>query len=462
MARSNLSFPDWWQWWAGFQPKQLEAQRAVEEHDYVFYGGSAGPGKSYFLRRYPVFFLADYCFHRLGLRGVRVGLFCEDYPALHDRHLNRIPYEFDKYLGRYNTQQHEFVLDDRFGGGIIAFRNLDDPSKYLSSEFALIEVDELTKNTKETFNFLRLRKRWPGIERTKFIGASNPGGIGHDWVKQLWIEKKFPPEEEERNQFCFVQALPRDNKFLPKSYYDTLGSLPEKLRKAYRDSNWDVFEGQYFTEWDREQHVIEPFTIPPTFKRFRAYDHGRDAPACCKWYALDYDGRVYVYRELYVKGFDVDQIASEIVRLSAGETYEYSVADPAIFAKLGFVDRFGGQTIAESFARNGVMFFPASNRRIDGWNLVHQYLRWDNETKPKLQYFKTCGNSIRTILSLVHDELHGEDLDTRGEDHCADTDRYLLMSLHERASLKPKDSAQQKFEEMIKKETALNLNVYLP
>lgn len=444
----KVNWYDLWDKWANFQPKQKEAENAVDSYDYVFYGGSAGPGKSYFLRKYPIKFLVETCFLKLGLKGVRAGLFCENYPALHDRHLSKISYEFPEWLGTYKAQQHEFILNEDFGGGIVAFRNLDDPSKYLSSEFALIEVDELTKNPKETFDFLRLRKRWPGIERTKFIGASNPGGIGHDWVKQVFIEKNFPHEEQEKNQFHFIKALPQDNKYLPESYYNTLGSLPEKLRKAYRDGNWDVFEGQYFSEWDKDQHVITPFVIPNGFKKFRAYDHGRENPACCLWFAVDYDGRVYCYRELYVKGQNVDQIAAEINRLSKDEIYDYSVADPSIFAKMGLVDRFGGQTIAESFARQGVDFIPASNRRIDGWNIMHQYLYWDINKKPLLQYFNNCYNSIRTIPSLIHDEYKQEDVDSGGEDHAADPTRYFLMSLHERKSSIPLNPTEIKLKKM--------------
>lgn len=443
----NLNWNKWWTKWSNFQPKQIEAQNAVDKYDYVFYGGSAGPGKSYFLRHYPIKFLIE-TWHKTSIKGIRAGLFCEDYPALQDRHLSKLKYEFPEWLGTYKGQQHDFVLHDEFGGGILSFRNLDDPSKYLSSEFALIEVDELTKNPKETFDFLRLRKRWPGIEHTKFIGASNPGGIGHDWVKQLFIERNFPHEETEKEQFHFIKALPQDNKFLPKTYYDTLGSLPEKLRKAYRDGNWDVFEGQYFGEWDISQHVIEPFTIPESYKRFRSYDHGREAPACCSWYALDYNGRAFKYREFYARGLNVDQIAEEINRLSLGETYDYSVADPAIFANIGYVDKYGGQTIAETFAHYGIQFLPASNRRVDGWNLMHQYLYWDVNKKPMLQYFKTCYNSIRTIPALIHDEHKQEDLDTKGEDHAADTDRYFLMSLHERKGTKELDPVEKKFQEL--------------
>ena len=454
----KIEWNNWWAKWSNFQPKQKETEDAVNKYDYIFYGGSAGPGKSYFLRKFPIKFLIYDCWYKLGLKGVRAGLFCEDYPALHDRHLSRIPYEFPDWLGKYSGQQHEFILHPEFGGGVIAFRNLDDPSKYLSSEFALIEVDELTKNPKETFDFLRLRKRWPGIERTKFIAASNPGGIGHDWVKQLWILKNFPEEEAESEQFHFIKALPQDNKYLPESYYKTLSALPEKLRKAYRDGNWDVFEGQYFSEWDVNQHTVKPFVIPNNWKRYRAYDHGRDKPACCLWFVLDEDGRVYVYREFYAAGLNVDQIAQEIRRLSEGEIYDYSISDPAIFANIGYVDKYGGQTIAETFAHYGIQWIPGSNRRIDGWNLTHQYLYWDSHKRPLLQFFEICYNSIRTIPSLIHDQHKTEDLDSNGEDHVADTVRYFLMSLHERRSPQEKTGEEKIFYDMLRKQKQTSLN----
>lgn len=451
MATKKIRWNYWWEKWSNFQPKQLQAEQAIDKYDYVFYGGAAGPGKSYFLRHYPIKFLIETCFHKLGLRGVRFGLFCEDYPALHDRHLTRLPYEFPTWLGTYKAQSHEYVLDERFGGGILAFRNLDDPSKYLSSEFGAIGVDELTKNKKETFDFLRLRLRWPGLDHPKFIGASNPGGIGHEWVKRLWVDRNFSPDEKQAEQFHFVKALPSDNQYLPKTYYETLSSLPEKLRKAYRDGNWDVFEGQYFSEWDVNKHVIQPFEIPRTWKRFRAYDYGYDNPACCKWYALDHDGRVWVYRELYYpKGHktDAERQAQDIVRLSGDEEYAYSIADPAIFSPTGIVDKSGGQTIAETFARHGIVFMPGSNRRVDGWSLMHRYLYWDATTQPKLIYFTTCKDSIRTIPNLIHDEIRPEDLDTDGEDHAADPDRYLLVSLHERTAGPLKTEVEKKLEAM--------------
>lgn len=341
-----------------------------------------------------------------------------------------------------------FVLKPEYGGGVLALRNLDDVSKYASSEFAAVAVDEVTKNLRPMFDQFRSIIRWPGIEDTGFIGGTNPGEVGHLWVKKLWVDCVYDEEDPPADQFKFIKSLPTDNPHNSKQYLDDLQRLPEKLRKAYWDGNWDIFEGQYFSEWDKERHLVPPFPIPETWKRFRSYDHGREAPACMKWYALDYDGRIWAYREMYLKGKNVDELADEINRLSVGETYEYSVADPAIFAKTGFVDANGGQTIAESFARRGVMFMPASNRRIDGWALMHQYLNWKDGKPPMLMYFNTCYNSIRTIPSLVHDDIKPEDLDTMGEDHAADVDRYMLMSLHERKTAAPLNEVQKKLQSL--------------
>lgn len=432
------------------QPRQLEFLESLDKYKYLLYGGAKGGGKSYILRWALIKLLLTWA--KKGFKKVRVGLFCENYPALKDRQITKIQTEFPRWLGTLADNQVQgmsFTLKPRFGGGVIALRNLDDPSKYASAEFAAAAVDELTKNSRDVFDQLRSIIRWPGIDETKFIAGTNPGELGHDWVKKLWIERAFTAEDPRAEEVHFIKSLPTDNRYNSTSYIDELSRLPEKLRKAYLEGNWDVFAGQYFSEWDEEQHVVSPFIIPgTTWKRFRAYDHGRENPACCLWFALDYDGRLWCYRELYQTGKNVDELAAEIVRLSAGEQYEYSVADPSIFANIGFVDKYGGQTIAETFSRYGVQFLPASNRRVDGWNLMHQYLYWDRTRKPKLLFFNTCPNAVRTIPQLIHDDVRPEDLDTRGEDHAGDAVRYQLMSLHERMTPPPKTEVEKAFAQM--------------
>ncbi len=222
-----------------FFPKQLEALEASKRFKYVLFGGSVGSGKSYWIRWSAIYWLMKY-YAKYNIKGVRAGVFCEDYPSLNDRHLTKIKFEFPEWLGTFNEAKHEFTLAPEYGSGIIAFRNLDDPSKYLSVEFAVIAIDEINRNPKTTFDMLRSRHRWPGIKDTRFIAGCNP--LGEAWVKNMWVKRLFPPDEKEQYEFVFVPALPTDNPHLPVEYYKSLESLPENQRKAYLEGNWDAFD----------------------------------------------------------------------------------------------------------------------------------------------------------------------------------------------------------------------------
>lgn len=224
---------------SNFFPKQIEALQAAKRFKFTLFGGSVGSGKSRWLRWSMIYFLID-MFEKYEIPGIRAGLFCEDYPALEDRHLSKVKFEFPDWLGTYNQQRHEFTLAPEYGSGIIAFRNLDDPQKYLSVEFAIMGVDEINRNPKPVFDMLRSRLRWPGIKDTKFLAGCNP--LGEAWVKNIWVKRMFPPEEKEQYEFVFVPALPTDNPHLPTEYYKSLESLPENQRKAYLEGNWDAFD----------------------------------------------------------------------------------------------------------------------------------------------------------------------------------------------------------------------------
>ncbi len=222
-----------------FLPKQKEAQEASKRFKFVLYGGSLGSGKSYWLRWMMIYWLMK-LYSKYNLKGIRAGLFCEDYPSLNDRHLSKVKYEFPAWLGKYNESKHEFTLAPDYGSGVIAFRNLDDPEKYLSVEFAVMGVDEINRNQITTFRELRKRLRWAGIKDVRFLAACNP--IGEAWVKNWWVKRMFPPEEKEQYEFVFVPALPTDNPYLDESYYKSLESLPENQRKAFLEGNWDSFD----------------------------------------------------------------------------------------------------------------------------------------------------------------------------------------------------------------------------
>lgn len=302
--------------------KQREFLQAIADRDFVLYGGEAGGGKSYILRWWLVLYLV-WCFKALGLRNVSVGLFCETYRVLDDRHISKVRFEFPPWLGKLSDEN--FILRPEFGGGIIRFRNLDDPSKYYSAEFAAIAVDELTRNGLKTFNDLRFRLRWPGIERPKFGAATNPGGPGHAWVKKYWIDpREYPPElESKRDQFAFVKARAADNPYINKGYQESLFTLPPDMARMVARGDWNVYTGQYFPQFDQNRHVIKSAdafkSIEPWHTRWVSGDWGFEHPACYHWHAMDENRKVITYRELWDRRVGEQEWGERITKASIGE-----------------------------------------------------------------------------------------------------------------------------------------------
>jgi len=278
----------------GFTDKQWEFAHTADTHAYTLFGGSRGPGKSYGLRWYLVRFLAIMA--GIGFPNGRVMLASEDYPSLHERHVTKIATEFPEWLGQYHAGRNEYRLAAQYGGGTIALRNLDDPSKYQSAEYACIGVDELTKNPERTFHLLRGSLRWPGFDGVRFVAASNPEA---NWVRDYWIEKRLPEElQRDAEQFAFVPALPDDNPHLPESYWKMLDTLPGALRKAWRYGDWyasaeglvyDTFGADNLS--DREIDRGRPWCM--------AIDDGYIDPRATLLLQIQSDGSLFVFDELY-------------------------------------------------------------------------------------------------------------------------------------------------------------------
>ena len=412
--------------------------QAVFSHKYTLYGGAMGGGKSYWLRWMLVILLL-YWFKELKLEGVEVGLFCEDYPALKDRQISKVGKEFPEWLGTFHSDHKEhgkcYILQECYGGGIIKFRNLDDPSKYASAEFAAIAIDEVTKNTEEVFLGLRTRLRWAGIKDVRMFGATNPGSVGHAWVKRLWIDRDFNEHEEEKDEFIYIPAKVQDNPYLDESYIKSLSGLPEDRRRAYLEGDWDLFKGQYFKEWRRELHVIEPRAIHEYYRKFICLDYGYRAPSAAYWCFKDHDDVLYVYRELYETELTYEKLAHKIVEMTPyNEQIDFIVADPAIWATKGDVDVSGAQTLSDTLKQlTGRLWRleKGNNNRVQGWNVMREYMQpfvRNGEKLARLQVFSTCQHLTRTLPALVYSKRKVEDCDSDGEDHAPDALRYGIMS----------------------------------
>lgn len=454
-----------------FSPKQKLATEVADKNKYTLYGGAMGGGKSYWLRWYAVRWLIK-THKETGIKGLVAALFCEDYPTLKDRHLGKLAMEMPEWLGSLKEDKAYglcFKLDPAFGEGVLVLRNLDDPSKYASSEFGLIAIDELTKDPREVFDQLRTRMRWPGLEDTKFVAGTNPGSIGHDWVKRFWVDKFFDEGEKESHLFAYVKATAKDNPYISQSYLHSLDSLPEKLRRAFLDGDWDIFEGQFFTEFNREKHVIPSIlrsTLPAHWPNYRSIDvSGRNGITSCHWHTINESGQVITYREYYFTGRDSDQHAEAIWELShdqdeagnyqADEGYRYTVMDDAAWHKMGMPE-----TTAEVYLRkwqeldfkHGVdssgALIPSDKSRVMGWDLMRSYLRFDDKHDPKWQIMDCCPNLIRTLPLAIHDEKNKDDVDSGGEDHAIDECRYVLQTFRDSKAPVQENSVQRRLRQL--------------
>jgi hypothetical protein len=407
------------------QPKQVAFLKRTE--DEVLFGGAAGGGKSDAL-------LIDL---------VRT---CTQHPGAKTLFLRRTFADLSKPgaaidrsrelltgLAHWDGQNHRWTFGN---GSVLQFGHLQNPGDvygYQGAQFDRLAWDELTQFEAEQYQFLRSRVRAtvPGI-RTAIRAATNPGGIGHGWVRARWIDAApwgepftIPTSDSGTISACFIPAKLEDNAALLErdpEYRARLGELPDELRRAYLEGDWDLFAGQVFTEWRRERHVVEPQEIPPDWPRWRSVDYGFNAPMCCLWFVRDHDKRVYVYRELHQRGLTDREQAERIRELSGDEVIRFTVVDPSMFSK-----QPNGASIAEVYARHGVPVLPGNNDRIAGLQRVHQYLAWTDARPPAVRVFSVCANLIRTLPALVYDQHKVEDVDTDGEDHDYDAFRYGLM-----------------------------------
>lgn len=278
----------------GFTDKQWQFAHTADTHLYTLFGGSRGPGKSYALRWYLVRFLMEAA--AKGFANMRVMLGSEDYPSLYERHVSKVQTEFPQWLGTYYAVRNEYELHPSWGGGMIAFRNLDNPSKYQSAEYGAIAIDEITKNPERTFHILRGSLRWPGFDGTRFVAASNPEA---NWVRDYWLEHRLPSElHGHEDQFAFVPALPDDNPHLPQSYWDMLDTLPGALRMAWRHGDWysgveglvyEAFNADNIVDWEPDTRRIVEIAI----------DDGYIDPRATLFIQRREDGSVFVFDELY-------------------------------------------------------------------------------------------------------------------------------------------------------------------
>ncbi len=403
-------------------PKQIEFFEANAPR--IAYGGARGGGKSWAMR-------IKFILLALSHSGIQILLLRRTFPELRENHILPLQKALNG-IAVYKDSTKEFIFKNRSRIKLGYCQNESDILQYQGQAYEVIGMEEATQFTELQYIALTESNRLSGNVKNfspRMYFTCNPGGVGHEWVKRLFIDRNYREDEKEEDYF-FVPSTVFDNEYIMAQnpeYVRTLKNLPSARRKAMLYGDWDAFEGQYFPEFSREKHEVTPFTIPDKWTKFCAFDYGLDMTACL-WFAYPPDKKsIYVYRELYEPNLILSQAAEKILNLCSDEKIRYFVASPDLAGRRQDSGKSGFDILASNGLK-GVM--SANNERIAGWRVIREFLKDGENTTPALKIFSCCRNLLRTLPKLTFDTKISEDVSSTPHEltHAPDALRYGLMS----------------------------------
>jgi phage terminase large subunit len=443
----------------GYEPFPKQKEFHASNAKYRLFGGAAGPGKSKALLMEAVLQAHEHA-------GVNTLLLRRTFSELEQSLLLYFRRDIPRELYKsYNESKHVVTW---LNGSTTRFgycQSEADVYQYQGAEFLFIGIDELTLFTLRQWQFLTSRNRCPVPGAFPCMaGATNPGNIGHAWVKSLWIDKQPAsgmehPEEFDASDYDFIPARVSDNPIYAgdENYLKTLRALPSHLKRAFLDGDWDVFAGQYFDRFDCSRHVVraEQIDWKPWWARWISIDWGFEHPAAVYWHAQTPVGaaqpggaasftdalgtvdetagskdfqRIVTYREFVTHRTSPRDLARQIIAQSIGrdgapEKIDAIYLSPDAFARrtdeASIADQMGDVFVAAGMPRP----VPADNDRVGGWMLMYQML-----DAGEWLLTENCVELIRTIPNLVRDPARVEDIEKMDGDDPADAARYGLKS----------------------------------
>ena len=401
----------------GGVPNKKQAEFFASKAKFTAYGGARGGGKSWALRRKLVAICLRY-------KGATCLLVRRSYAELKSNHLSAF---LTEYASIVEYREAEKTLFFPNGSRIILGYCASDRDmlRYQGQEYDVIAIDEATQMSEDRFQVFKACLRGVNPCPKRMYLTCNPGGIGHAWVKRLFVDREFR-EGENPKDYAFIRALVGDNVYLLEKdpeYKKQLEGLPLKLREAWLHGRWDVFEGQFFPEFDTARHVCAVSDIPKLHSYFLAFDYGFDMLAAL---VIGVSGEhAYVVREYCQAGLTLSEAAKRLVKEIYPYRMLYAVASPDLWNRRQDSGKSGVEIMQ---AVQGMPpMIMADNRRIQGWRVVREYLSGQN---PRLHIAKTCTELIHSLSALLCDRVRNEDAasEPHAITHAPEALRYALMS----------------------------------
>lgn len=386
------------------QPKQKEFMMATER--YVAFGGARGGGKSWSVREKA---------KRLAMKwaGIKILIIRKTYLDLRDNHIIPLKADLPQRYVPFKEVDKAFVFPNGSRIKCSFFANDTDALQYQGQEYDVIFLEEATQFSELVFNVLKACLRGANNFPKRMYLTCNPDGIGFLWVKRLFVARNYK-DGENPCDYRFIKSLVDDNKILLEKnpeYVNQLDSLPEDMRRRWRYGSWDVAEGQYFSEFDRDTHVCEPFTVPPEWRRYISIDYGLDMLAAY-WIAVDNNNNCYVYKEYCKSDLPIGAAAEAVNSFTEADERIHSVlAPPDLWNR----SQETGKSKATLFYEAGLTLTKSNNDREAGWLAIKELLTVDKHGSCRLHIFSNCSTLINHLPELQRDPRRPSD--TLNEPH---------------------------------------------
>ena len=402
------------------KPSERQKQFFASRARYTAYGGARGGGKSWALRRK----LVGLCLRYVGIRCLLVR---RSYAELKSNHVHPLLAEYGELIS-YSEGEKRLSFPNGSTITLGYCGSMRDCLRYQGQEYDVIAIDEATQLSEHQFSIFKACLRGVSDVPRRMYLTCNPGGVGHAWVKRLFVDRDFRPDEDP-NDYRFISAQVYDNPTLMQAdpdYVRQLETRPQKLRDAWLYGRWDVFEGQFFPEFRTDVHVLAPASLPSQLRYFAAIDYGFDMLAALLC-GVDEKGNLFVVREICCPDRTLREAAELIAELCRGRRVEYAVASPDLWNRRQDTGRSGFEIM------QGVTGMPpmcaADDRRVPGWRVLREFLNCESGS-PDLRISADCQTLINSLPALLCDANRAEDAsgEPHAVTHAPEALRYAVMS----------------------------------